>query len=170
MQMSKCLCLMIIAVIVIATNASQFRERRNGGSGSNWGNNVDNWGNSQDNEQPAVYYLSPTTYTENNQQYQSTTTKNTCQSGQTICCNNDANSDSTTNSRRKRHSNLNNGNAFKVTHSKTNQQHTCYNQATNGASGNQYNGCESNQSCCQGNNSTGSAVTISCSSVSLPSN
>ncbi|CAF0934969.1 unnamed protein product [Adineta steineri] len=82
-----------------------------------------------------------------------------------MSCNNCSDRHST-NSRRKRNNGSNNSNAFKVTHSTTNQQHTCYNQATNGASGDQYNGCESNQSCCQGNNNTGSAITISCSSVS----
>ncbi|CAF0908539.1 unnamed protein product [Adineta steineri] len=159
MEMSKCLCVVIIAVIVIVTNASQFRERRNSGSGSS-----SKGGNSQDNKAPLVKRLSPTTYQYAHYQDQSTTTKNTCQSGQTICCDNQA--DSTTAGRRKRNNGSNNGNAFKVTHPVTNQQHTCYNQATNGTTGNQYNGCESNQSCCQGNNNSGSAITISCSSVS----
>ncbi|CAF3548145.1 unnamed protein product [Adineta steineri] len=166
MEMSKCLCLMIIAVIVIASNASQFRERRNGGGNSGWSGN-----NGQNSGSPQTYNVYRTnTYT--NTETSNSDTSNKCQSGQNICCNNQA--DSTTGGRRKRHSSSsngrsNNGNAVKVIHSQTNQQHTCYNYATNGTTGDQTTGCSTNQSCCQGNTSGGSLASISCSSVSLPS-
>ncbi|CAF4342041.1 unnamed protein product, partial [Adineta steineri] len=154
------------AVIVIATNASQFRERRNSGNG---------WSGSNGSPQTVYYSDQPSsnTYTSNTNSQSSTS--NNCQSGQNICCNNQA--DGTTAGRRKRNSGSNNGGwnnggsnngkSFTVTHSQTGAQHTCYNQATSGASGSQTTGCSTNQSCCQGNTSGGSVASISCSSVNL---
>ncbi|CAF1095328.1 unnamed protein product [Adineta steineri] len=132
MEMSKCLCLMIIAVIVIASNASVFRERR--------GDNKWNGNNGENSGSPQTYNVYPTnTYT--NTETSNSDTSNKCQSGQNICCNNQADS-----------------------------KHTCYNYATNGTTGDQTTGCSTNQICCQGNTSGGSVASISCSSVSLPSN
>ncbi|CAF1389474.1 unnamed protein product [Adineta steineri] len=76
MEMSKCLCLMIIAVIVIAANASPFRERRNSG---NHGNSGQGWSNRNQG-----------TNSVSNTQYSNTETTNNCNGANQVCCDNQA--------------------------------------------------------------------------------
>ncbi|CAF3853416.1 unnamed protein product [Adineta steineri] len=150
MEMSKCLCLMIIAVIVIAANASPFRERRNGGSSGCKDNGQGSSGN---------YYFT-------NQQTNITNIQNKCNNGETYCCNNVASSNSNTNGRRKRTSGSSIGNLFGS--SSNSNQVACDQTAEGGSNGDQYTGCSSGQSCCQGN--SGSAlIDLQCSSVSTSS-
>ncbi|CAF4159168.1 unnamed protein product [Adineta steineri] len=155
MEMSKCLCLMIIAVIVIAANASPFRERRNGG---NHGNQGQGWSNGNQG-----------TNSYSNTQNSESSTTNNCNGAGQYCCNNAA--QQTTNGRRKRN---NNGQStiigfLPIDNSGTHQQYTCGNTATGGASGDQYNGCEGYSQCCQGNTSSGSLLFAGCSDISTSS-
>ncbi|CAF1389505.1 unnamed protein product [Adineta steineri] len=147
MEMSKCLCVLIIAVIVIAANASPFRERRSGGNYQRSGNTNVNY-----------------------QQTNITNTNNNCNGANQVCCNNYA--ESKTNNRGKRNSGSWGNPDFYVNHpTNSNKQIGCYNGATNGTSGDQTTGCSTNQSCCQGNtDSTGSIASISCSNVNLGGN
>ncbi|CAF1389606.1 unnamed protein product [Adineta steineri] len=170
MEMSKCLCVLIIAVIVIAANASPVRERRNGGSsgckdngqgsnGNSNGQNSNGW-----NGQP--YTISKGNYYFTNQQTNITNIQNKCNNGETYCCNNVASSNSNTNGRRKRTSGSSIGNLFGS--SSNSNQVACDQAAEGGSNGDQYTGCDASQSCCQGN--SGSAlVDLQCSSVSTSS-
>ncbi|CAF1405555.1 unnamed protein product [Adineta steineri] len=181
MQMSKCLCIMIIAVIVTAANASPAREKRGGssgckdnGQGSNGNNNGKNWngGNGQNNwNGGTTYYISPNYQNQantdyNNEQTNVASTTNSCNGPNQYCCNNDASSNSNTNGRRKRGGGSNSP-IFYIQHpTNSNKQYACGQAATNGASGSQTTGCSTNQSCCQGNNGT-SLVSLSCSGLNL---
>ncbi|CAF1425621.1 unnamed protein product [Adineta steineri] len=147
MEMSKCLCLMIIAVIVIASNASVFRERR---SGNGYGGRP--------------YQYVPVDNTYSNKQTSITKTSNNCNSAGSVCCNNQA--ESRTSGRGKRHTGGSNQGFYVYHPSDSNKQYACSQVANNGTSGDQTTGCSTSQSCCQGNQSgNGTLISVSCSSL-----
>ncbi|CAF1400186.1 unnamed protein product [Adineta steineri] len=164
MEMSKCLCVMIVAVIVVAASASPIKKRSSNGESSNGGqqyNNRGSYGNPSNGYQQNYYV--------NKNQNSVTNTDNECNTAGSYCCNNQAiKNNANGNGRRKRNSSSGSsawGPTRYFQNQDNSQQYAC-NQYNPKTSGDQTTGCSTGQTCCQGNNQTG-VVTLSCSNVNL---
>ncbi|CAF1393396.1 unnamed protein product [Adineta steineri] len=156
MEMSKCLCLMIVAVIVVAASASPLKKRSSNGESCDDNQNV----------KQSYPQSQPSQNTINNNQNSVSQTNNKCYTKGNYCCNNNANS-TNVNGRGKRHIPSGSpGQPQLFNNRNTNKQHTC-NQITSNSSGDQTTGCSTSQSCCQNLNSQNSTVILSCSSTNL---